>query len=407
MPRISIIVPVYNVESYLPQCIDSIRKQTFKDFEVVCVVDGSTDYSEAILRLYSLVEPRIRIIVKENGGLSSARNAGIEASCAPLLMFVDSDDMLTSNACQAVVDAFDRSDAEVVTFGGTCYPDFMANSWYDKTLSPRDTYFESFGMSLLLDESSHPFVWRTAFKADFLEREHLTFDETVRFCEDEIFLFQMYPKARGIRLIPDKLYKYRLARKDSLMESRASNERARLHEHIVAANTICATWKDYGILEQHATGLLDWLAEFLLFNLMKAPNEIREDVLYEMQPVMQRWFTVEETTGMKTGVLPIYLMGKIIEGSLTIAEITKISKRYFNSVGYTSDSRTRPKWMNALRRVLPMSAQGLEDRLVNADLSQGKLQWLAQESGASAHCLELLRLELLSKNVTIPDSYFT
>ena len=77
MPKVSVVMPVYNVEDYLAPCIDSIRRQTFDDIEIVCVVDGSRDRSEAILRLYAHLDERVKVVVKPNGGLSSARNAGI------------------------------------------------------------------------------------------------------------------------------------------------------------------------------------------------------------------------------------------------------------------------------------------------------------------------------------------
>ena len=224
MPLISIIVPVYNVEAYLPQCIDSIRRQTFRDFEIVCVLDGSTDRSAALLNLYSQVEPRLRVIEKENGGLSSARNAGIEAADGEIVMFVDSDDMLTSDACKVVADTFEATDAEVVTFGAWCYPQFESTPWYDAVLSPKDAYYEAFCPDVLFKEQSHPFVWRTAVKTELLNRAGLRFDETVRFGEDQIFHFALYPKARGVAFVSKKLYEYRIVRKESLMATRFANQ---------------------------------------------------------------------------------------------------------------------------------------------------------------------------------------
>ena len=78
MPEISVVIPVYNVESYLPKCIDSVLNQTWKDFELILVNDGSTDRSLSICRSYAEKDTRIRVIDKPNGGLSDARNAGME-----------------------------------------------------------------------------------------------------------------------------------------------------------------------------------------------------------------------------------------------------------------------------------------------------------------------------------------
>ncbi|EME8139564.1 glycosyltransferase, partial [Enterococcus faecium] len=94
MCEISIIVPIYNVEQYLRKCVDSILAQTFTDFEVILVDDGSPDNSGAICDEYAKLDSRVRVIHKENGGLSDARNAGIEIAKGKYLGFVDSDDFI-------------------------------------------------------------------------------------------------------------------------------------------------------------------------------------------------------------------------------------------------------------------------------------------------------------------------
>ena len=93
-PRISVIVPVYNVEQYLPRCVESILAQTYENLEILLVDDGAKDGSGAICDAYARQDERVKVIHKENGGLSSARNAGIDASTGEYLSFVDSDDWI-------------------------------------------------------------------------------------------------------------------------------------------------------------------------------------------------------------------------------------------------------------------------------------------------------------------------
>lgn len=93
-PLISVIVPVYNVEKYLPQCLDSLIKQTFLPFEIICVNDGSTDGCNEILSRYAAKDRRIRLICQNNRGLSAARNAGLKKAKGQYVLFVDSDDFL-------------------------------------------------------------------------------------------------------------------------------------------------------------------------------------------------------------------------------------------------------------------------------------------------------------------------
>ena len=101
-PVLSIIVPVYNVEGYLDACLDSLQAQTFSDIEMVCVNDGSPDGSREILAKRQKEDARIVIVDKPNGGLSSARNAGINAACGPYIGFLDADDRFTPMPASAL-----------------------------------------------------------------------------------------------------------------------------------------------------------------------------------------------------------------------------------------------------------------------------------------------------------------
>ena len=116
MPHVSVIVPVYNVEEYLRKCIDSIVAQTLKDIEIILVDDGSTDGSGTICDEYASQDKRVRVVHKINGGLSSARNTGIEAASAPFLMFIDSDDWVEPNFCEKPYLAAKNNNADLVLF---------------------------------------------------------------------------------------------------------------------------------------------------------------------------------------------------------------------------------------------------------------------------------------------------
>lgn len=105
MPRISIVVPVYNVEKYIGQCLESLVNQTFKDIEIIVVDDGSPDESYKIYEKYAARDNRIKIIKKKNAGVSEARNTGIENACGDWLMFVDSDDWMELDGCEILFNA--------------------------------------------------------------------------------------------------------------------------------------------------------------------------------------------------------------------------------------------------------------------------------------------------------------
>lgn len=114
MPKISIIVPVYNVELYLERCLKSLIHQTFQDIEIIIVDDGSPDDSQKIYGAYARQDNRIKVIKKKNAGVSQARNTGIDAATGDLLMFVDSDDWMERDGCETLYKSYEKNKADLI-----------------------------------------------------------------------------------------------------------------------------------------------------------------------------------------------------------------------------------------------------------------------------------------------------
>lgn len=114
MPKISIIVPIYNVEKYIAQCLDSLITQTFRDIEIILVDDGTPDNSAEIYQKYADEDSRIKVIKKRNAGVAEARNTGIEHATGECLMFIDSDDWMEKDGCEILYKAYERSRADLV-----------------------------------------------------------------------------------------------------------------------------------------------------------------------------------------------------------------------------------------------------------------------------------------------------
>lgn len=115
MKTVSIIIPVYNVSEYVAECIDSVLQQSYKALEIIIVNDGSTDGSDKICREKASIDRRIKYFEKENGGLSSARNYGLEYATGELVYFLDSDDYLVANTIESLVGEYCRSNADIVS----------------------------------------------------------------------------------------------------------------------------------------------------------------------------------------------------------------------------------------------------------------------------------------------------
>lgn len=290
MPQVSVVVPIYNVEEYLALSLQSLRNQDLQDIEIVCVNDGSTDASAEIARLFAEVDDRFVVIEQSNQGLSGARNTGIKAARGRYICFLDSDDLLEKNACSRIVEAFESHDVDVVTYGGIAYPELRNYPWLHHVLGPREVTYPQFDMDLLLRECSRPFAWRTACKRSFFERTGVLFDQSLRFGEDQLFQFAVYPRAHGVSLIPDRLVHYRLGRPGSLMESRMADQIVRLLDNTPIAEYIVNDWKAGGFYETYVDELIYWIVDFVGLDAMALDEPGRTQVLNTIEELFRRCF---------------------------------------------------------------------------------------------------------------------
>ena len=128
MPKITVIIPIYNAELYLERCIDSIVNQSFKDIELICVNDGSTDNSEQIIKKYQDNHNNIILISKKNEGVSAARNIGLEKSNSDYIYFVDADDWLSPDCLESIYNAAISSQADIIYFNANIYKNICGSS---------------------------------------------------------------------------------------------------------------------------------------------------------------------------------------------------------------------------------------------------------------------------------------
>ena len=206
----SIIIPVYNVEKYLHECLDSVLGQSFPDWEAVCVNDGSTDGSAVILKEYSERDNRFRIVEQQNAGLSAARNTGMEYATGDFVLFLDSDDWLEPKALEILAGSLEGE--EMVCFSGRRYLE------EEKRFCPSDQLEErqyQSGMEYYNENAlrhrdfAFVCVVLRAYKRSFLIDNGLRFKEGI-YHEDNLFTPLACYYAQGVRVINDCLYDYRV-----------------------------------------------------------------------------------------------------------------------------------------------------------------------------------------------------
>lgn len=269
-PKVSFIVPVYNTQEFLPRCLDSLLGQTYPDIEIIVVNDGSPDGSAAIIAEYARKDSRVRVVEKPNGGLSSARNAGMDVARGDIIDFVDSDDYVEPNLAEFLVDMFAKEHPEIVVFGADCEPADLASRRIKQLLSPEARVFESFDSALLFSANAQPYVWRAAYSRELIEREALRFAENVRFAEDVVFQFESYLLSAKTVLAPDKLYHYVMQEKSLTHVFNAGAKRMdKVDAHLLVLHEVLERWGRRELLDLCPGELVTWFLDLVVFDLAR------------------------------------------------------------------------------------------------------------------------------------------
>ena len=208
MPKISVVVPVYNVEDFLTPCLESLVAQTVDDFEVVMVDDGSTDGSVAIAREFAGRDDRFRIVSQANGGLSKARNTGMEVAEGEYLAFLDSDDVLPPNAYELLLGALEKTGSDFATGNvhrltrfGTAQSPFLARAFTETRMKTHVTKYRP----LIADRTA----WNKLWRRSFWDRHGFRFPEG-RLFEDSPVTVPAHFLASSVDVIADPVYHWRI-----------------------------------------------------------------------------------------------------------------------------------------------------------------------------------------------------
>ena len=271
-PAVSVLVAVYNVSTYLRQCLDSLKNQTLKDIEIICVNDGSTDSSLQILEEYAAKDDRIKLVNKINGGLPSARNAGLEIARGEYICFVDGDDFVDIRMYKKMYRVAKRKKADIVVCGGQVFPKKeQIPEWLKCTLSTRNITYRMSGSDALFNENgAKPFIWRDLIKRDFIEKSNFRFDENIVLGEDQAFQFKIFPVAKKIVFIEDKFYNYRYERPESIMDGIYHDGYcSRVYKHIDMIKSIAGSWSKELSSKDTAVLFFEWAIDFLYWDIIR------------------------------------------------------------------------------------------------------------------------------------------
>lgn len=225
MKKVSVIIPVYNVEKYLSECVDSVLHQSYQNFEIILVDDGSKDKSGEICDKYASSDSRISVIHKENGGASSARNVGMDSANGEYIFFLDSDDRIENTALEKLLTAITENDCDIAFCQAYAIDEDTervnkSNYGYHRDYGSGSA--QSFFSEMVKYKEFHVAVWMLLYKRAFLKKNKLRFVEGIMY-EDCIFSFQVYSLAEKAVHVNEYLY-YRRYRDNSVMTSKKTEK---------------------------------------------------------------------------------------------------------------------------------------------------------------------------------------
>lgn len=210
-PKLSIIVPVYNVEQYLKRCLDSILNSTFQDFELIIINDGSTDKSEKIiLEFINDYKDKIIYLPQENAGVSVARNVGIKAATGKYIAFVDCDDYIESNMFELMVAKMEQDNFDIVSCDAKMVYEGSKDSKIVSSGYTQDLYHKNRIRETM--PTFYPVMWNKIYKTELVKKFEFT---SGVWYEDMEYLLKLYPHINSIGVVKQPLYNY-LQRKNSI-----------------------------------------------------------------------------------------------------------------------------------------------------------------------------------------------
>jgi len=236
-PKISIIIPIYNVASYLAPCLSSIINQSYAQLEIILINDGSTDHSRHICQAFAKADPRIILINQTNQGLSAARNAGIKKSTGTYLAFVDSDDWIDRDFVSKLHKAIHKTLPSIAVCG---YQETNQDGHPTKSFTPKPQIIpgEQALTNLLVHQADLDIItWNKLYHRDLFTRHHIQFP-VGKIHEDNFTTYQLFCFAHSVSYIDHPLYFYR-KRPSSITAKGSTRHKAAYKE---AAATTAITW---------------------------------------------------------------------------------------------------------------------------------------------------------------------
>ncbi|MBR1967477.1 MAG: glycosyltransferase family 2 protein [Lentisphaeria bacterium] len=285
---ISIIVPVYNVEPYLPRCLDSIINQTYKNIEIIIVDDGSTDNSGKICDAYTAKDPRIKVIHQENQGLSAARNTGLKLVSNEWITFVDSDDFISQDCISKIINILhNHNDIDMIMWGVQGFIENDTFSYIDLPYFQKSISHKQTKLTPHLKKHIPVIACNKLYKTAIIKGQKLQF--TTGFIhEDNIFYWQYISFCKNFFCISDKLYYYRQARQNSITNIQNSSSDTHAFDAVLGSKIIYDFWEKNNLWKENKALFPRILSGMLKKSAKRTPASQKKELTNKAKNIVRQ-----------------------------------------------------------------------------------------------------------------------
>lgn len=401
MAMVSVIIPVYNAEKYIEQCLDSLLRQTYPDFEIICVDDGSGDHSLEILRRYEKKDSRILILTQKNQYAGLARNVGMERAKGKYLLFLDADDFFCEDMLKQTVNEAEKCQTEILVFDAYIYDDvrkeIKTETW--EALSSK-AFGEGIKSSAEIADSLYLFTtpspWNKLFLREYIEKNALRFQEIKR-TNDLFFVFAALSCAERIGVLRQKLMYYRTGNVLSLQGNAEDTPAV----FALAAYALQDFLKNRKLWETFRTGFQNMAAALCVRNLSKMKSEraylyllekLRDEVLPHLEIEMGRPDRRLEKAIRDKEKMVVYGAGMLASVFVRLL----IMKYGYESGQLLVAVSSRKNSVSQLCGVRVQEMQEIPDKerrcLTVIAISEEKVQWEVEAALQTGHFFSILKM---------------
>lgn len=282
--KVSVIIPVYNVEPYLRECVESILNQTLKEIELICVDDGSTDGSLGILREYEAKDSRVTVLTQQNRGGGAARNKGLAIAKGAYLSLLDSDDFFAPDMLEKAYRVCEERKAQICVYQVLRYEDGTGKTWWDKNAFkveniPEKEVFSYRDMPDCILNTFQNWAWNKLISRELVEKNQIRFQEIFR-TNDLLFVASCMVLADRITVLEEKLVYYRVGMKNSCQSTNARYPK----DFLKAFYAVKDFLEEKGIYETVEKSFLNQALSGCIYNLNSIQDpQAREELYLELK----------------------------------------------------------------------------------------------------------------------------